>query len=126
MTGDGPRRAGDAPRRLIPRLHTDWREDFTGGDDAAGRWRDCRVIDISSAGARRDRVDTGTADDEGLPILVGLHVAHNVRNIRRRPSGPLWPSGLLRLGARRAELMNGHQANVASSASSVSRLGDRL
>ena len=38
-------------RRLVPRQFTDWRGKCMFEDDPGQRWRDCRVLDVSSAGA---------------------------------------------------------------------------
>ncbi len=50
-------------RRLLPRHFTDWRGRYLIEGDPCERWRDCRIVDMSSAGA-------------GLELLMGVdHLA---------------------------------------------------
>jgi hypothetical protein len=72
----------DQIRRLLPRQFTDWRGKYTFEDNPVHQRRDCRVLDVSSAGAGLQLLET----DDGA--IVGDHIALAVQSSRRAPQ--LW------------------------------------
>jgi hypothetical protein len=48
--------------------------------DAGETWRDCRVLDISSAGAGLELLDTTAEETEGRNIVLAVHLKATVRN----------------------------------------------
>ncbi len=67
-------------RRLLPRQFADWKGRYLIEDDIDQRWRECRVIDISGAGAGLELVDTTVAEVEGHRIVLGLQLVGAVRH----------------------------------------------
>ncbi|HXW81157.1 MAG TPA: PilZ domain-containing protein [Acidimicrobiales bacterium] len=68
-------------RRLIPRQFVDWEGSYLIEGDPVQHWRDCRVIDISSAGAGLDLMDTTVAEVEGgRRIFVNLRLMGETRH----------------------------------------------
>jgi hypothetical protein len=49
------------------------------GDDPAQRWRDCRIVDVSSAGAGVELVDSTDDASSGCRIILAVHIAGVVR-----------------------------------------------
>ncbi len=52
---------------------------MTGEGDPAQHWRDCRIVDISSAGAGVELVDATDNESAGCRILLAVHFAGVVR-----------------------------------------------
>ena len=67
-------------RRLLPRQFTDWRGKYMIEDDPEGRWRDCRVVDVSSAGAGLELLDATPEETCGKKILLAVQLQGEVRN----------------------------------------------
>ena len=76
-------------RRLLPRQFADWRGKYAIEGDPAERWRDCRVIDISSAGAGLELADTSAREAAGQRILIAVHLRGEVRNAVPAKNGAL-------------------------------------
>lgn len=69
-------------RRLLPRQFTDWRGKYMIEGDLLERWRDCRVIDVSSAGAGLELLDTSPEETMGHRIILAVHLRGDIRNSR--------------------------------------------
>ena len=67
-------------RRFLPRQFADWRGTYLIEDHPDRRWRCCRVVDISSAGAGLELVDAPTETAEGCRIVVAIHLEGEIRN----------------------------------------------
>jgi hypothetical protein len=67
-------------RRLLPRQFADWRGRYMIEGDPTESWRDCRVIDISSAGAGLELLDTSAEEAAGQRILIAVHLRGEIRN----------------------------------------------
>jgi hypothetical protein len=68
-------------RRAIPRQPADWPGRYRFRDDPKGRWRDCSVSDISTAGGRLRLFDT-TPDEaaSGGQIEVSVQLHGDIRH----------------------------------------------
>jgi hypothetical protein len=67
-------------RRFVPRQFADWNGAYLIEDDPERRWRDCRVIDISSAGAGIELGDPPHQAHEGSHIFLAIHLRGEIRN----------------------------------------------
>jgi PilZ domain len=74
-------------RRLLPRQFADWRGRYLIEGDQDQRWRECRVVDISSGGAGLELVDTTVGEVEGHRIALGLQLIGTVRHTETMGSG---------------------------------------
>ena len=61
-------------RRFIPRQFADWDGTYLVVDDPEQRFRDCRVVDISSAGAGIELLDAPPQITEGNRLFVVVHL----------------------------------------------------
>jgi hypothetical protein len=61
-------------RRLLPRQFADWRAKCMFGDDPEERWHDCRVVDVSSAGAGLELPETKPEDIVGSSVIVVIQL----------------------------------------------------
>ncbi len=95
-------------RRFLPRQFTDWRGKYMIEGDPDERWRDCRVIDVSSAGAGLELLDTTPEETEGRHIILAVHLRAAVRN-----AGPA-RGQILRVGAQFVDLTSAETAYLAS------------
>jgi hypothetical protein len=95
-------------RRLVPRQFTDWRGKYMIEGDPSERWRDCRVIDVSSAGAGLELLDATPQETEGRHIVLAVHLRAAVKN-----SGPV-RGQILRVGAQFVDLTPSEYAYLAS------------
>jgi hypothetical protein len=95
-------------RRLIPRQLIDWRGKYMIEGDPSERWRDCRVIDVSSAGAGIELLDTTPEETEGRHIILAVHLRAAIRN-----SGPT-RGQILRVGAQFVDLTPSEHAYLTS------------
>ncbi len=50
-------------------------------EDPEHQWRDCRVVDVSSAGAGVELIDTGEDEIIGGRMLLAVHLRGELRNI---------------------------------------------
>lgn len=66
-------------RRLLPRQFTDWQGKYMVEDDPDQGWRDCRVVDVSSAGAGVELVNSTERESSGCRIILAVHIAGVVR-----------------------------------------------
>lgn len=89
-------------RRLLPRQFADWsaKYAFEGGADES--WHDCRVVDISSAGAGLELGDATLDEAVGRNIVLAVHLRGQLRNaVPGRHDGVR--AGVQFLGLSRAE-----------------------
>jgi hypothetical protein len=95
-------------RRLMPRQFTDWRGKFMFENDPEHRWRDCRVLDVSSAGAGLELA--GTREDQivGGRLLLAVHLRGELRNVG------LGRDNRLRAGIEFVDLTDGERAYLDS------------
>jgi hypothetical protein len=68
-------------RRRLPRQFTDWRGRYLVEGDCDERWRGCRVIDISTAGAGLELLETSTEEISGRRILLAVLLRGELRNV---------------------------------------------
>jgi PilZ domain-containing protein len=66
--------------------------------DPDERWRECRVIDVSSAGAGLELLGTTPEETDGRQIILALHLRAQVRN-----AGPT-RGPILRVGTQFVDL----------------------
>ena len=80
----GPARATTSIRlrRLLPRHLTDWRGKYRIEGDPADHWRECRVVDISAAGAGLELSDSTPEEIVGRNIVLSLELKADVRYSR--------------------------------------------
>jgi hypothetical protein len=69
-------------RRFLPRQFADWPGTYIIEDDHEQRSGDCRIIDISSAGAGLELFDEQDEAREGRRIIVAVHLRGEIRNAR--------------------------------------------
>jgi hypothetical protein len=95
-------------RRFLPRQFADWGGTYLIEADPERRWRDCRVIDISSAGAGVELIDAPREAAEGGHIFIAVHLRGEIRH-----TGP--PKGnRLRVGTQFAGLTDAERDYLAS------------
>jgi hypothetical protein len=70
----------DQLRRIVPRQLADWEGTYLVESDPERRWRDCRVIDISSAGAGLELEDAPDVASPGNIVYVAVHLRGEIRN----------------------------------------------
>jgi hypothetical protein len=95
-------------RRSLPRQFANWGGTYVVESDPEQRWRDCRVIDISSLGAGFELLDAPPEAIEGQRIFVAVHMRGEIRN--SRPS----KEGRLRVGTQFIDLTDEERVNLAS------------
>lgn len=95
-------------RRLLPRQFADWRGIYLIESDPERRWRDCRVVDISSAGAGVELFDPPEVPLESSRIFLAVHLQGEIRH-----AGPSRHGGV-RVGAQFVELSETEKAYLAS------------
>jgi PilZ domain len=71
----------DEIRRLLPRQFADWRGRFLIEDDAE-EWRDCRVIDISTAGAGLTLLGTSADELVGRQLILAVQLRGELRFVK--------------------------------------------
>jgi hypothetical protein len=95
-------------RRRLPRQFTDWRGGYLVEDDRDDRWRGCRVIDISTAGAGLELLETSAAEVGGHQIVLAVLLQGELRNM-----GP-GKNGGLRVGIEFTDLTGPERAYLDS------------
>jgi len=68
-------------RRRLPRQFTDWRGRYLVEDGPDEQWRGCRVIDISTAGAGLELLETSADEVAGHNILLAVLLRGELRNL---------------------------------------------
>jgi hypothetical protein len=74
-------------RRLLPRQLTDWRGKCLFEDEYIPRWRDCRVLDVSSAGAAVELLEMSPGDVMGTRMLLAVHLRGELRHTQGTDAG---------------------------------------
>ena len=95
-------------RRLLPRQFTDWRGRYVIEGDPERRWRDCRIVDISSAGAGLELLDATPEETNGQRILLAVQLKGEVRHVEEGRSDEL------RVGMQFVELTEEERVYLAS------------
>ena len=95
-------------RRFLPRQFADWRGTYLVESDPERRWRDCRVVDISSAGAGVELLDPPGFPLEGRRIFLAVHLQGEIRHAAPGRFGGL------RVGAQFVELSEAEKSYLAS------------
>ena len=89
-------------RRRLPRQFADWSGKYAFEDGPDESWHDCRVVDISSAGAGLELLEAPLEDTVGRTILLAVHLRGQLRNaVPGRGDGVR--AGVQFLGLSRAE-----------------------
>jgi hypothetical protein len=95
-------------RRILPRHIADWHGKFLIEGDNAEPWRDCRVMDISSAGVGIELANTTSEEVDGHTIILAIHLRGEVKH-----SQPA-KDDRLRVGAEFLDLTDEERAYLAS------------
>lgn len=74
-------------RRLIPRQYVGWQGKYVIGGDLEQHWRECRFVDISSAGAGLELSGSTVAELEGQRIVVAIQLKGEIRHSREIEHG---------------------------------------
>lgn len=98
-------------RRFLPRQFADWSGAYRIEDDPQHQWRDCRVVDISSAGAGLELLDPPPQTPAGSRILIAVRWRAEIRN-----SGPT-RGDRLRVGTQFVDLTDAERSYVKSQVS---------
>ncbi|HTZ08851.1 MAG TPA: PilZ domain-containing protein [Acidimicrobiales bacterium] len=96
-------------RRFLPRQFADWEGTYLVEEDVDRRWRDCRVVDISSAGAG---IEIPGAVDEvasGNHVLLRVHLRAQIRH-----AAPGRGHDTVRVGAQFVDLTEAERTYLAS------------
>jgi hypothetical protein len=95
-------------KRFVPRQFADWNGTYLIDSDSTEHWRDCRVIDISSAGAGLELLDASSEVSVGQRIFVAVHLQGEIRHstVRRE--------GVLRVGTQFINLTNAERTYLES------------
>ncbi len=94
-------------RRFLPRQFADWEGTYLVEGDPEMRWRDCRVVDISSAGAGVELIDPPSDVAEGNRIFISVHLQAEIRHAADLRGDRL------RVGAQFVELSEAERAYMA-------------
>src|SRR5579862_4576412 len=68
-------------RRVVPRQPVDWQGFYALEGDQSGRWRSCRFVDISQAGAGLVLSGTTPEEAEGRRVLLAVQLRAEVKNL---------------------------------------------
>ena len=101
-------------RRVVPRQPVDWRGFYALEGDQGGRWRECRFVDISPAGAGLILSGTTPEEAEGRHVLLAVQLRAEVRNLTEA-------HGEIRAGTQFVGLSDSEQEYLLS----MARLGIR-
>jgi len=102
-------------RRALPRQFANWGGTYVIETEPEIRWRDCRVIDISSVGAGFELFDAPPQASEGQRIFVAVHLRGEIRN--SRPT----MDGRIRVGTQFIDITDEDREHLRS----LTRLGVR-
>lgn len=95
-------------RRLLPRQFADWRGWYMIEGDPAQRWRECRVRDITSAGAGLELRDSTSEETRGRRIILAIQLTAEVRYAHENSEEGV------RAGAQFVDLSEAERAYIAS------------
>ena len=68
-------------QRAVPRQPVDWEARYRFRNDPAGTWHECRISDISTAGAGLMIFDVESEELEGRNLVVQVQLSGEVRNV---------------------------------------------
>lgn len=94
-------------RRLLPRQLADWRGRYIVEGDPEENWRDCRVVDISSAGAGVEVPGGSPEETEGHRIVLVIHLIAEVKYAKAQQDK-------LRVGLQFVELSDAERRYLGS------------
>jgi hypothetical protein len=69
-------------RREVPRQTINWEGEYRIDGDVEQRWRRCRVVDVSTAGAGLELLDATPEETCGRHITVAVQLRGEVKNSR--------------------------------------------
>jgi len=95
-------------RRLLPRQFTDWQGRYMIEGDPEQRWRDCRIVDVSSAGAGLELLNATPEETSGQRILLAVQLKGEVRHVQEGRADEL------RVGMQFVELSEAERVYLAS------------
>lgn len=95
-------------RRLLPRHLTDWRGRYMIEGDPFEQWRECRMVDISAAGAGLELLDATPEEIVGKNIVLALELKAEVRYARESSDEQT------RVGVQFVELTDAKKAYIDS------------
>ncbi|HEY5025376.1 MAG TPA: PilZ domain-containing protein [Acidimicrobiales bacterium] len=95
-------------RRSLPRQFANWGGTYVIESEPEMRWRDCRVVDISSIGAGFELRDAPLQAPEGQHIFAAVHLRGEIRNSRRTDEGRL------RVGTQFVDIADEARASLRS------------
>jgi hypothetical protein len=95
-------------KRHLPRKFVGWPGKYMIEDDPDGRWRDCRVVDVTKFGAGLELVDATPDEAAGRNIILADNLRGEVRH-----SVPARTDGL-RVGIEFVDLTEAEQAFLTS------------
>lgn len=67
-------------RRLLPRQFTDWHGRYMIEGDPHERWRECRVVDVSTLGAGLELFDVTPEEMSGQSIILSVDLRGEVKH----------------------------------------------
>jgi len=94
-------------KRFLPRQFVDWPGTYLVEGDPEESWHDCRVIDVSTAGAGFELVDAPAAAREGHRIFVTVHLQAEIRHTRPKQDR-------LRVGTQFVDLTDAERAYLST------------
>jgi hypothetical protein len=95
-------------RRLLPRQFADWPGLLAIEGCSEPRWRNCRVVDVSTTGAGVELQQSPSIDIIGRNVLLAIHLRAEVRH----HSSPTETG--MRLGLQFVNLSNGERDYIRS------------
>ena len=113
--GNVPTSTQQKLRRLLPRQFADWRGWYMIEGDPKQRWRECRVADISSAGAGLELRDATPEEIDGRRIILAVQLTAEVRYTREGNDDQL------RVGTQFVDLSDAERAYISSLVDSGTR-----
>ena len=102
-------------RREIPRQTIHWEGEYRIEGDGDARWRRCRIIDVSPAGAGLELLDATPEETCGRQITVAVQLHGEVRNSREGSEDSL------RVGIQFVELTSAERDYLESLVASQAR-----
>jgi hypothetical protein len=95
-------------RRILPRQFADWSGTYLFEDEPEQQWRNCRVLDVSSAGAGLELQGLKPGEMVGSRILLAIHLRGDLRSAQ--PTSP----GQQRAGIQFVNLTSGEREYLDS------------
>lgn len=108
MSVNDPSEAEPELRRLIPRQFVGWKGRYLVDGAVVQTWRDCRFLDISSAGAGLELMESTAAEVESKRIVVSLELIGDIRHAEEKGNRRIG------VGIEFVELTEAEKAYIAS------------